>query len=266
MKNDDENLNYNITYIPVKNLSVVWRKSQRPYQEAWAKHIADNFDPDKFEPISVTKPNGAGVYHIIEGQHRKGAVELLYGPTEQIPCRVISEADPARAAEIWLGINGGRKRVKPITEFLVAIEAKRDTEVAIHAIIKKHGYHIAEASTENSIRAVGALRRIYSNYGESILSKTLQACKMIWGSDPHGVSAVILQGMAMFLNEFGSHADAARLRKTITDQYKTPWKFEEAASLAKERSSESLDISMSELIRSKYNRGLPEGKKLKHKE
>src|SRR5262245_50479388 len=101
--------NFEITYIPAKNISVIWRQSQREYDDRWAQEIADNFDPGKFEPVIVTKPNGVGIYHAIEGQHRTKAVEKLWGPSEMVPSRIVGEADPARAAEIWLGINAGRK-------------------------------------------------------------------------------------------------------------------------------------------------------------
>src|SRR6516225_5950032 len=103
---------YKTEWIPVKVLSVVWVNAQRPYDEKWAKQIADNFDPDKFDPIVVTQPNGQGIYHIVEGQHRRHALEMFaaktnngIGENELAPCRVIDEVDPARAAEIWLGNN-----------------------------------------------------------------------------------------------------------------------------------------------------------------
>ena len=127
-----------IEYIPLRQLSVVWVQSQRPYNSKWSRTIADDFDPDKFDPLIVTKPNGQGIYHIIEGQHRRHALEMYaakYGNTnpanEQAPCRVVADADPARAAEIWLGVNEGRKAVRPIYGFSVAVVAGREPEVTI---------------------------------------------------------------------------------------------------------------------------------------
>ena len=49
---------YKLEWIRVRDLAVVWPEAQRPYKERWAKEIADNFDPDKFDPIKVTLPNG----------------------------------------------------------------------------------------------------------------------------------------------------------------------------------------------------------------
>jgi hypothetical protein len=249
-------------------LSVVWAKAQRPYNEKWAKQISAEFDPDKFEPIIVTKPNGAGIYHIVEGQHRKGAVELLWGPNEKVPCRVIDHADPARAAEIWLGINKGRKTIRPVQEFIVAITAQRETEVAINALVRRAGYHIGENTAgDNVISAVGALRKIYTNYSDKVLVHTLEACRLLWGSDPHGASGLMLAGLGMFLNEFGDHVDPKRLRMVIQEKYKSPWKLEDAANAHKEKASETSDVAMAEVIRMQYNRALRDpAKKLKRKE
>ena len=261
-----EELSYGVTYIAVKNLSVIWRKSQRPYDEKWARKIADDFDPDKYEPVIVTKPNGAGIYHIVEGQHRKGAVEILWGPNTQIACREVGEADPARAAEIWLGINKGRKSIRPVTEFLVSVEAGREVECAINKIVRRTDYRVSEnTKSENSVMSVGALRKVYINYGDEILLKTLETCRYLWGSDPGGVAGQIISGMGMFLNEFAPYVEMPHLRKTIQGQYTSPRKFLDAARVESEKSSETMDVATSELLRMKYNKSRPDHKKLKRK-
>lgn len=259
--------NFEIIQIPVKNISVIWRNSQREYNDAWAKELAEKFDPDKFEPVTVTKPNGAGIYHAIEGQHRTRAVEKLWGPNECVPCHVVAEADPARAAEIWLGINGGRKGIKPIREFLVAVEARRTLECNINIIIKRAGYHVDQnTKADNAISAVGALRKIYNKYGETLLFVTLSTSRKLWGNDPSGVQGAILMGMSLFLNEFSRYMETSHLVKTIQQNYKSPRNFIDAARFASERSNEPLDVAMSDLVRMKYNKGRHESKKLKRKE
>jgi hypothetical protein len=262
-----KNIDYSVTHIAAKRLSVVWVKSQRPYNEAWSKSIADNFDPDKFEPVIVTQPNGAGIYHIIEGQHRTRAVEMMWGVNEMVPCRVLDEADPKRAAEIWLGINAGRKAIKPVTAFLVAVEAQRETEVVINNVVKRAGYRVGtSAATENTISAVAALRKVFTNYGEKILYQTLQTCRLIWGSDSHGASGSIVSGLGLFLNEFQGHVDQIHLKRAVTNQYKSPGNFIEAARYESDETSETLDVAMSNLLRKKYNLKQRDDKKLKRKE
>jgi len=265
-------LNYDIDHIPVKNLSVVWVAAQRPYNQKWAKEIADNLDPDLFDPIVVTKPNGQGIYHIVEGQHRRHALEMYaakcspngYGGNERAPCRVIEEANPARAAKIWLGINKGRKAIRPIVEFKVAVVAENEPELTISKIVRKAGYRIAQETSEGCIAAVAALKIVYNRHGEETLTNVLEMLKNMWGMNPHAVSNPMLRGFGMFLHEFGVHVNKTRMRK-VAEKF-DPWKFVEAAKVRKESTLEPLDEAIAELLMREYNKGLKDQEsRLRHK-
>lgn len=256
---------YKIEWIPVKNLSVVWVQSQRAYNEKWAKEIADNLDPEKFDPLIVTKPNGHGIYHIIEGQHRRGALEIYAGnDAECAPCRVIDDADPARAAEIWLGVNAGRKAIKPIVAFTVSVTAERDVEVAINRVITRCGYKVSAVKQQYNIAAVSALRTIYNRHGISTVDKTLRTLSTVWGGDTAAVSSAILRGFAIFLNEFSEHVSVKRLKQQVGDRF-TPANFQEAATVRKRTTLEKVDEAISELLLREYNRGLKDSQRLHHK-
>jgi hypothetical protein len=263
---------YKIEYIQVKNLSVVWVSAQRPYDEKWAQTIANDFDPDKFDPLVVTKPNGHGIYHIIEGQHRRNALQIYAakadgssGENELAPCRIVDEADPARAAEIWLGINKGRKAIKPVAEFKVAVTAERDVEVAINRILAKLGYKVSSVKSDYHISAVSALRLVYNRHGPQMIEKTLIALSTLWGGDPQAVCSPLLRGFAIFVNEFDGHYSLKRLKQQISDRF-SPWKFKEAAEARKQSTLEKLDEAISELIIREYNKGLKDPHKLHHKQ
>ncbi len=261
-----EKLDYKIEWIPTSKLSVIWRKSQRQFDEKWAQKIAGMFDPDMVNPVIVTQPNGQGIYHIIDGQHTKHAIELAMGQGQQAPCKVIGDADPSRAAQIWLGINrDGRKAPKPVASFLVAIEAKEELEVAINKVVRSAGYHIGtNTKTDNNVASISSLKKIYQNYGDKILLQTLCTCRNIWGADSKGASGSIISGLGMFLNEFGGHVNVNVLKKSITDNFKSPGGFIEATRGESERQNETMDVAMSELIRMKYNKRAKE--KLKRRE
>jgi hypothetical protein len=262
-----------IVYIPVRQLSVTWVQAQRPYNEKWAKEIADNLDPDKFDPIIVTKPNGENIYHIIEGQHRRHALEMYAaklspngrGDSEQAPCRIVADANPARAAEIWLGINGGRKAVRPIHGFTVAVVALREPEVTINQLIKNNGFHIAEEKQKNCISAVSALKIVYERHSRMTLGNVLKTVRHLWDGDPQSVSAPMLKGFGIFIHEFGTHVDNKRLAAKVGEKW-SPFKLVEAAKAHKHSTMQRLDEAISELLMREYNKGLKEGLKLKHKE
>lgn len=254
-----------VVYIPVKNLSVVWVQSQRPYNEKWAKEIADNLDPDMFDPLIVTKPNGNGIYHIIEGQHRRHALEMFArNENEQAPCRVIADADPARAAEIWLGINGGRKAIKPIHGFSVAVVAGREPEVTIQHIVSINGFVIADKRQPDCITAVSALRIVFNRHGKVTLDRVLKLLRILWKGDPTSVSSPLLRGFGIFVHEFGAHTDAKRLVLRISDKW-SPYELWQAAEARKQSSLEKLDEAIAELLMREYNKGLSDGSKLRHK-
>lgn len=258
----------------MKHLSVVWVKSQRPFNKAHAENIANNFDPDKFEPIVVTKPNGEGVYHIVEGQHRKEGLEIFagrlnrdgYGGNELAPCRVIDHANPAKAAEIWLGINKGRKAIAPVIEFLVAVEAKREEEVAINAVVRRCGYHVgANTRQDNCIAAVGALKQVF-HLGPHSLKFTLDTCRLLWGADPAGTRAQLIKGIGSFVHEYHTRAEAERLKYALLKKYKSPFKLLEAGKVFAEKMTDTLPIAIAEVMRRAYNDGLREDKRLMRKE
>lgn len=260
-----------IEYIPIKHLSVVWIQSQRPYNSKWSREIADNFDPDKFDPIIVTKPNGQGQYHIIEGQHRRHALEMYaakYGNTnpgnEQAPCRIVADADPSRAAEIWLGISEGRKAVRPIYGFLVAVVARREPEVTIQQLINNNDFVVSPHKNKDSISAVGALKTVFERHGKMTLNNVLRTIRLMWGGDPTAVSAVMLRGFGIFLHEFGTHVDTRRMVAKIADSW-SPYKLAEAAKARKHSTTERLDEAIAELLLREYNKSLKDNAKLRRK-
>jgi len=261
---------YRVEYIPVKNLSVIWVQAQRPYNEKWAREIAESFDPDKFDPLVVTQPNGEGIYHIIEGQHRRHALEMYASKfsgkseNELAPCRVVDEADPARAAEIWLGINAGRKKIQPITEFMVAVIANREPEVAINRILTRVGYRVSSRKSFGAIAAVSALKLIHNRYGGLTLEKTLRTLQSLWSEDPQAVLSTLLRGFSIFVHEFGDHVNLRRLKQQVGERF-TPFKFEMAAKAHKQTTLERIDETISELLIREYNRGLKEESKIQHK-
>jgi hypothetical protein len=257
-----------IQYIAVKYLSVVWVQAQRPYDANWSKKIAEDFDPDKFDPLIVTKPNGQGIYHIIEGQHRRHALEMfdkVNGGNAQAPCRVVADADPARAAEIWLGVNKGRKSVSAVHEFKVAVVAKREPETAINKIVRQVGYRISSTKAENGISAVTALKIVYNRHDAVTLKCVLEALRFIWGSDPKAVSGSMIKGFGIFLHEFHPYVEAARLKRQMNKF--SPFEFIVMAKTRSESALETVDESIAENLRREYNKGVKDpSRKLHHKD
>jgi hypothetical protein len=256
---------YRLEWIACKNLSVVWIQAQRPYKESRAREIADNFDPDLFDPLKVTKPNGVGIYHVCDGQTRKGAVEMMYGPEECVPCLVAPEGDPVRAAEIFLKTNTGRRPPTIIDNFKVSVTAQRPVECGIDRIVRHHHYRVESSNAQDAISAVGALRFVYTVCGPQMLDHTLRTIHDVWDSDHNAVVAPLLRGFGVFLNEFHTHIKYPRFVETTKKKY-SPGSLLRDAKAARELHGGGVTDIIVQLLTTNYNRNLRDGHPLKRKE
>ena len=241
---------HEVTWLPIKDLSIVWAEAQRPLNDAHAQRIADNLDPDMFGVISVTKPNGKGIYHVIDGQHRLVAVSKKYGRDERVPCQVFDAVDPARAAQIFDHINSGRRKLQPVELFKVRVTAGNTLQVEVNKIVNKCGYFIGHRNA-NSVQCVGALERVYQSYGPVVLEATLRLIRKMWGEEPTAVGAVIVSGIGMLLSEF-RHVDFDRLAQVVSSKY-TPNRLLGAARTAKEMSGGLTPVLVRDIIVARYN-------------
>lgn len=259
--------NQRIEWLPNKLLSVIWVQAQRPYRESRARKIADNFDPARFDPIRVTLPNGNGEYHIVDGQTRKAAVEMLWGGEEKVPCIVLEAKEPAEAARLFDGINSLRFGVDPISKFKVRVTAKEPTETAINRIVETRGYKISASHSEETrsgrnISAVGALKTVYIANGAKVLDDVLQILSATWPSDPHATSSAIVRGYGQLLGEFGSKVNWERLKTCVANKY-TPGSLMTHAKELQHTFDGSMADAVLRILLTRYNRGLPENKILK---
>jgi len=241
---------HEVTWIPVKDLSIVWAEAQRALNDAHAQKIADNLDPDMFGTISVTKPNGKGVYHVIDGQHRVVAVTKKYGNNERVPCQVFDTVSPARAAQIFDHINSGRRSLQPIELFKVRVTAGNELQVEVNKIVIKCGYHIGHRQV-NAIMCVAALEAVYQSYGPVVLEATLRLVRKMWGEENLATGALIIRGIGMLLSEF-RHIDFERLATAISSKY-TPSRLLGAAKTAKEMAGGVGPAIVRDILVARYN-------------
>lgn len=239
-----------IEWIPVKNLSVVWANAQRPLNERHAQNIADNMDPEMIGTLAVTKPNGQGIYHIIDGHHRKAAIEMRWGKDEMAPCQVFDATDPARAAELFDHINSARKTPAQVELFRVRVTAGEEVQVAVNKVVLAAGYNIGHRGT-NQIHCVQALEAVYMSYGPVVLEATLRLIRKVWGEDQSATTANIIRGMGMFLSEF-RHVDFAKLSDALAEKY-TPARFIGASRAAREINGGQMPLAVRDLMIRAYN-------------
>lgn len=188
----------------------------RPVDERRAQSIADNFDPDKFGTIHVSRrTNGTRI--IIDGQHRVKALELMGWNGQKIPCKEFVGLTKAQEAELFIGLNSF-KAVRFIHKFLARIAAQEETACAINKIANQCGFVIDDCRHEGHISAAKALEDVYMGRNSRIKGKnpsalkaTLTAIKSAWGDDAKALDGKIIHGVGMFMLRYGEQVDIKRL-------------------------------------------------------
>jgi hypothetical protein len=236
---------------------VVWANAQRPCDDKWASKIAEAFDPDLLGVVSVSKPNGSNVYHVIDGQHRVAAVRLLFGENEKVPCNVFDADDPARAAQLFNSINTARRKPQRIDIFRVRVTAGNETEVAVDKIIRSLGYRVGWKNSDGMISAVDALVTVYEKRGADVLRYSLNLIKATWGLSPDAVIGPLIKGYAAFVAEYGTDAKWERMVDRVSKKF-SPGHLLGAARSMREGMQCSVDEAVKQVLINAYNHGLRE--------
>lgn len=246
-------------WIAIKNLSVVWATAQREFNERHANRIAASFDPDLFDDLVVTLPNGDGIYHVVDGQHRMAAIRSLYGEDERVPCRIVTAKDPARAAIIFDKINTGRRAPSGLEKFKVRVTAGAETEVTINKVVTHLGYRIESGTSQNSIRATGALLNVHNQFGLEVLKEALSQIRTIWRDDKGAVEGPIIEGFGSLVGAHRRHMDWVRMRDKTASNY-TPGRLLGQAKADKETLGGRISDGVRRVLIRNYNHGLKVGK------
>lgn len=250
---------YPAKWIRAGDISVVWIQAQRPRNEAEEIRIAEEFDPDAFDFLTVCETKD-GRYHVIDGQTRLGAVRRLWGDLERVPCRVLATKSIQEAARIWRTMNRGHKTPRAIDDFRVAVTAEDAEATAVDAIVRGLGLHVQSTAGEGYVSCVGTLLRVYRKHGADHLKLVLGLIIDIWGKDPAGFISSSVEGFSHFLDDFEAF-DRKRLVSKVSKRF-TPARLIGAARQRRDVFRGTMPRAVEALLVQEYDHGLRTGARL----
>jgi hypothetical protein len=171
--------------------------AQRDLNQARVDYLVANFDLDQIGILTVS--SRGGVFWIIDGQHRKGALEAMGWGDQQVQCDVYEGLTEADEAEMFLRRNDVLG-VTAYSKFVIGVQAGREEEVAISGIVRAAGLKVSNSRALGSVGAVGALRTIYRRDGAEVLARTLRLARDAYG--PPGFAAPVLEGLGMLIHRY----------------------------------------------------------------
>lgn len=188
-----------VDWVDISNLEVS-ESAQRVYDPAHAASIAMRFDWEAFG-MPVVNIRSDGRKFLVDGQHRVAAVRIKFPEITRVQCEVYEGLTEAEEAELFL-LRDERRAVRVLDKWRIAQTAGRETELRIAEIVADSGLKISSSPSEGSIRAVGTLKRIYTNYGENVLARTLFVIREAYGH--HGFGASVMHGLAMMIARYST--------------------------------------------------------------
>lgn len=168
-------------------------------------HLVNHMDLDKIGLPVLSEKDGA--YYIIDGQHRIEALRIWLGDgsdTQKIPCRIYSGLTEDEEAELFLDLNK-TLQVGTFDKFRVALNAGREEENHINAVVMGAGLRVSRDNVPGGIRAVGTLRKVYRRSDASTLARTLRIIRDAYGDA--GFQAKVIDGIAHVCQRYNGALD-----------------------------------------------------------
>jgi hypothetical protein len=184
--------------------------TQRKYKRAQAEEYAAHFDLDKLGIPIVNHRNG--VYWILDGQHRIGALRIFFGDSDpgMLDCEVYEDLTDAQAADIFLG-RDDRRAIATFEKFHVACTAERGRECDIRRVVEANGLKVSQSKAAHCISAVSAIGEVYDRAGSTVLGQTVRTLDNAYGGDALAFDALMIRGVGHVFNRFNGKTQEKHL-------------------------------------------------------
>ena len=142
--------------IPVKLLKIDHDMYQRPLQKSF-KHLLDNWDNNKCDPITVNYRSD-GFYYVINGQHRTEAAKAK--GINQIVCDVFVGLTIKEEAELFAGQYDGTTKLNPIDSYRANIIRGEEVDTLIKEVCEKYGVSVTHDKAPKVLGSLTVVRNI----------------------------------------------------------------------------------------------------------
>lgn len=189
---------------------------QRDEKKSMVKEIIRNFDYHKVNPVKVVL-RADRQYYAFDGQQTTIGLRSKFGENYLVPCMVYYDVPTwADEAELFEGANVKKAKCPVGIKDLWKSRLNRGEEqaVKIQRIVERYGLIVRASNsgdTRGQIRALNALDKIISTYGEKIFEEVISVISSAWNGDPVSLSAPMLYGMAIFVKTYSGEYNRGRL-------------------------------------------------------
>jgi hypothetical protein len=201
---------YRFEIVPVAELTID-KDYQRGLTSFW-QTVAEKFNPALVGTLIVSERGKRK--NVVDGQTRLKAMTEI-GKTAA-PCLIYEGLSKKQEALLFSLLQTQRRNMTTYERFRAQLVAGEEMAIGISTIAQEVGFELSAKQTNNTIRAISALERMWRIDPEH-LREILELVRDIWGVDNRdAVSAQILTGLSTFVRNQTS-IDYDRLRKRLAD-------------------------------------------------
>lgn len=229
--------------------------ANRALRPTRVKVLVKTMDLDKLGPF-VAWRDGRDLW-VIDGQHRKIALETLGFGEWEVDCEVIEGASFQDACDLFIGRNDVLL-VRPFDKFDKGVKAAYEDHVETKRIVEAAGFKISDQAGDGKLACVtSALQSYRIDRGES-LERALTIIVGAWGYDRAGVEGKIVEGLATFVSSYNGEVDQNAL-VTKLRKVKPGNMIASAKALIDTGESGSVSRNVARVVRGVYNKGRRSG-------
>lgn len=138
---------------------------------------------------------------VIDGQHRKVALENLGLGDWPVLCDVYEGCTFAEACDLFLGINNGLV-VRPFDKFDKGVKAGYEECVETAKIVEQAGLRISPQAGDGKVICVAACTEVYRMDRGPALEKSLLWSTSAWGHTAQAVEGHLVKGLGLVAARF----------------------------------------------------------------
>lgn len=162
---------------------------------------AENFDPDIFGIILVSHRDGE--YWIVDGQHR---IEVAKRKgIKSVWCQVLEGLTYEEEALKFYTINHAKSRLNANHKFHALVEAREENVMEIMDALNHYHFTYSKEGCEienDCINAVGSIRKIHKDLGQTGLMLILEILRKAWNGDKTSLRAEMIKGVKTFVTNY----------------------------------------------------------------
>lgn len=216
------------------------------------RQLEKNMDLDALGRFAVWRQQSN--MYVIDGQHRKLALEALGFSDYKVRCDVYEGMSFEQACEQFLKLNDGLS-VSPFDKYDKGVKAGRMAETDSKRIVEKVGFRVGDQNGDGRITCVAAIVDTWKLDQGAALETALTVASRAWGHTAPAVEGHVVRGLGIVAARYNGEVDYPALIKKLSKYPGGPSNLVGQAKALREYSGGTVSKNVASIVVSLYNKG-----------